>query len=156
MIISDILDTKAILPELEDLSKEEVIEVLIELVCRVYKKVNGKEELVRVLLEREKLKSTGIEDGLAIPHGKHGRVKQMIGAFARSSKGIDFNALDGKPTHFFFLLLGPDAATSNHLKTLAHISRMFKDREFKDRLLATDDPIELYSLIIDQESRASR
>ncbi|OGL45551.1 MAG: hypothetical protein A2161_21260 [Candidatus Schekmanbacteria bacterium RBG_13_48_7] len=152
MKISEILDVRAILPDIEsDKSKEEILKILVNLVCQVYKGINGKDEIVKTLIEREKLKSTGIEDGLAIPHGKFPKLQNMIAAFGRSEKGVDFNSMDGKPTHFLVLILAPERASSIHLKSLARISRMFKDKEFRNKLLVTSDPEQIYKIFLDQE-----
>ena len=85
------------------------------------------EAMLHVLLEREKLGSTGIGDGIAIPHGKIAGLDEMVVAFGRSREGIDFEAMDGKPVHLFFLLMAPENSAGQHLKALAKISRMLKD-----------------------------
>ena len=90
MIISEILDMKAIMSNMEDLTKVEVIKSLVDLVYKAYDRINSRDKLVRILLEREKLKSTGIEDGLAIPHGKHAGLKKMVGALVDRLIGCIF------------------------------------------------------------------
>lgn len=112
------------------------------------------EAMLQVLLEREKLGSTGIGDGIAIPHGKLEGLAEMVVAFGRSRKGIDFEAMDGRPVHLFFLLMAPDNSTGLHLKALAKISRMLKDGEFRQRLLAAEGAADLYRVIAlkDEES----
>jgi PTS system nitrogen regulatory IIA component len=98
-------------------------------------------------LERERLGSTGIGGGIAIPHGKLGALKSLLMAFGRSRKGVEFDAMDGKPTHLFFLLLAPEDSTGAHLKMLARISRSLKNSVFRERLMTAADGRELYMVI---------
>jgi len=109
------------------------------------------EKVVNVLLEREKLGSTGIGDGIAIPHGKLAMLDELVVAFGRSPEGIDFNAMDGKPVHLFFLLLAPESSAGVHLKALAKISRMLKDADFRMKLLHAKSTAELYGTISDKD-----
>jgi PTS system nitrogen regulatory IIA component len=110
-------------------------------------------EMVRVLLEREKLGSTGIGEGIAIPHGKLEGLEGMIVAFGRSPEGIDFEAMDGKPVHLFFMLMAPENSTGQHLKVLARISRMLKDGDFRQQLLDAGSVDQLYRIIADKDDR---
>lgn len=105
------------------------------------------EEMVRVLMERERLGSTGIGGGIAIPHGKMKSLKSLVMGFGRSRAGVDFDAMDGKRTHLFFLLLAPEDSTGGHLKMLARISRLLKNTVFKERLMNAADGQELYAVI---------
>ena len=89
---------------------------------------------MKILLDREALGSTGIGQGIAIPHGKTGAVKSLIAAFGLSRKGVDFESLDGEPAYIFFLLLAPKESAGPHLKALAKISRLLKDKFFRDTL----------------------
>jgi PTS system nitrogen regulatory IIA component len=111
------------------------------------------ETLAAVLAERERLGSTAIGDGIAIPHGKIAGVNRILGVFGRHLKGVDFESLDGKPTHLFFLLVAPEDSTSLHLKALARVSRLFKDNSFRDQLIKARDGAEIYRLIVDEDSR---
>ena len=97
------------------------------------------ERLLQVLVERENLQSTGIGDGVAIPHGKLPGLSRLLAGFARSPRGVDFESIDGQPTYLFFVLVAPESSTGAHLKALARISRVFKDPEFRRRLLAAPD-----------------
>jgi PTS system nitrogen regulatory IIA component len=107
-------------------------------------------KVIEVLQQREKLGSTGIGDGLAIPHGKISSLDEIVVAFGRSKKGVDFDSLDGKPVHIFFLLLAPENSVGQHLKALARISKMLKTANFRQKLIETDSKNDLYKLIIEQ------
>ncbi len=106
-----------------------------------------------MLNERERLGSTAIGDGIAIPHGKLKGITQILGVFGRSREGIDFDSLDGSPTHLFFLLVAPEDSASLHLKALARVSRLFKDGGFRQRLLDAADSDELYRLLKEEDSK---
>ena len=116
-------------------------------------KIGDARELVRVLEERESLGSTGIGDGIAIPHGKLLRIPDMIVAFGRSNRGIDFQALDHKPVYLFFLLVTPLDRPGEHLKTLARISRILKNPVFRDNLRHARDREELQRLICEEDGK---
>ncbi|MGE5844763.1 MAG: PTS sugar transporter subunit IIA, partial [Syntrophaceae bacterium] len=109
------------------------------------------EAMIEVLLEREKLGSTGIGDGIAIPHGKLKGLDSLVISFGRSREGIDFDSIDGRPAHIFFLLMAPESSTGQHLKALAKISRMLKDPEFRNDLLSAKNAEELYRKIADKD-----
>jgi len=145
MRISDTLKEGAIISELNATDKKAVLEELTGTLTEA-SGVN-QEEMVRVLLERERLGSTGIGEGIAIPHGKLGALKSLLMAFGRSRKGVEFDAMDGKPTHLFFLLLAPEDSTGAHLKMLARISRSLKNSVFRERLMTAADGRELYMVI---------
>jgi nitrogen PTS system EIIA component len=110
-------------------------------------------KVIEVLQQREKLGSTGIGDGLAIPHGKISNLDEIVVAFGRSKKGVDFDSLDGKPVHIFFLLLAPENSVGQHLKALARISKMLKTANFRQKLIETDSKSDLYKLIIEQNEK---
>jgi nitrogen PTS system EIIA component len=107
-------------------------------------------KVIEVLQQREKLGSTGIGDGLAIPHGKIPLLDEIVVAFGRSKKGVDFDSLDSKPVHIFFLLLAPENSVGQHLKALARISKMLKTANFRQKLIETESKSDLYKLIIEQ------
>jgi nitrogen PTS system EIIA component len=146
------LHPEMIIPALAAKSKDEL---LIELATHVVSHVPGldREEIVRILQEREKLGSTGIGDGIAIPHGKLRAIDDIVIAFGRSPAGIDFNALDNRKAHLFFLLLAPENAAGIHLKTLARISRIMKDPAVRKGLLDAADAAEIHAIIREQDSR---
>jgi PTS system nitrogen regulatory IIA component len=107
--------------------------------------------MVDVLLDREKLGSTGIGDGIAIPHGKLKGLESLVISFGRSRGGIDFESIDGKPVHIFFLLMAPESSTGQHLKALAKISRMLKDPEFRSDLMSAKNTEEIYRKIAEKD-----
>lgn len=150
MKLLDILPQKAIISELKARHKKEVLEEL----CRKVADIEGleKEPLLEVLLEREKLGSTGIGDGIAIPHGKSNNVKSLLIACGRSSAGVDFESMDGKPTTIFFLLIAPDSSAGIHLKALAKISRLLKDSSFRQEFMSAGGPEDIYELIASRDS----
>ena len=149
MRILDTLKEETIVPELTATDKKGVLEELVAPVA----KVSGfnQEEMVRVLLERERLGSTGIGGGIAIPHGKLKSLDSFLVNFGRSLKGVDFEAIDGKPAHLLFLLMAPENPTSAHLQMLARISRLLKDSTFKQRLMTAADRRELYTVIANED-----
>src|SRR5512141_1066880 len=105
------------------------------------------QRLLETLLEREKLGSTGIGEGVAIPHGKVSALPGLMASFGRSTAGVDFRAIDGKPTHLFFALFAPENSAGAHLKALARISRIFKSPAFRAAILGAADAAEVYRLI---------
>ncbi|ABC77094.1 PTS sugar transporter subunit IIA [Syntrophus aciditrophicus] len=152
MKITDLLKKDFIIEELVSTGKQEVLEEL----SRSFQKGNVKfnlDAMIKVLLEREKLGSTGIGDHIAIPHGKLNGLDDLIVAFGRSSRGIDFDAMDGKPVNLFFLLMAPEHSTGQHLKALAKISRMLKDHHFRKSLMETKSKDELYQIIADKDDQ---
>jgi len=134
-----------IIPQLASTSKEGVLRELIRVIAHVEKQVD-ENRLMEILLERESLGSTGIGEGVAIPHGKSKDVKRLLASFGRSLAGMDFQAMDGKPTHLFFLLVAPENSAGTHLKALARISRLMKDNVFRKRLMEVSSGEEIYSL----------
>jgi PTS system nitrogen regulatory IIA component len=134
MRIMDFLNENYITLNLKAKNKREVLEELVDLLVKGGE-LDNKEEMVKVLWEREKLGSTGIGEGIAIPHGKTKTVKKLVAALGRSINGIDFDTLDGKPAHLFFLLVAPYDSAGPHLKALARISRLFKDEDFREKLM---------------------
>jgi nitrogen PTS system EIIA component len=115
--------------------------------------VADEEQIVRVLEERERLGSTGIKDGLAIPHGKLERLDGLVACIGLSDKGIDFGALDGQPSRIFIVLLAPESAGGLHLKALARISRLFSDTAFHKRLLDAKDANAVWNEIALEDSK---
>jgi PTS system nitrogen regulatory IIA component len=124
----------------------ELINVLIASGLRI-----DRARAIDVLQQREKLGSTGIGDGVAIPHGKVSDLQDLVVAFGRSRTGIAFDAIDGKPVHLFFLLLAPENSTGQHLKALAKISKMLKTPNFRKKLLDAKSKTELYKAIVEQD-----
>ena len=145
MKISDILDKDSIIADLRSKDKKEVLE---ELAASISKKTGtATQDIVKVLLEREQLGSTGIGGGIAIPHGKLADIDSIIVGFGLSREGVEFDSLDNRPVHIFFLLIIPSNSTGIHLSVLAHISRLLKQSHFKDNLLKAESAEELQQII---------
>jgi len=148
MKIMDFLNKKAITANLESKDKKGVIRELIDLLVKSGEiKAQDKGSIVKILLDREVLGSTGIGQGIGIPHGKTKNVKKLIAACGISKVGINFDSLDGEPTNIFFLLLAPQDSAGPHLKALARISRLLKDKYFRDVLQNAGNEKELISII---------
>ncbi len=145
MKILDFLIPKTIITELKSTDKKGVLEELTLPVSEITR-IEHK-ELIRVLIEREHLGSTGIGNGIGIPHGKLKNLPDLILGFGLSRKGVNFDALDGKPTHIFFLLLTPENSTDLHLKLLARISKILKEEHFKEKIFNSSDKEEVIRLI---------
>jgi len=140
MKIMDFLCKKAVTANLKGTKKEEIIKELVDLLIKageVEKKNRGK--LIEILLARESLGSTAIGQGVGIPHGKADCVNRMIAAFGLSKSGVDFDSLDGEPAYIFFLLVAPQDSAGPHLKALAKISRVLKDKYFRESLKQAQD-----------------
>ena len=152
MKILDILPRESIVPDLAGKAKLDVLNELAEVVARKHPNIS-QSRLVDVLLEREKLGSTAIGEGIAIPHGKLPNLDGVVAAFARSREGVDFNSLDGGPTRLFFLLVAPEDSSGAHLKALARVSRLLRNREFRDRLLGADGADALYQAIREEDEK---
>ncbi len=148
MKLLDILPKKSIIPDLKGRSKKQVLEELIDALLNEKPELD-RERLMAVLLERERLGSTGIGDGIAIPHGKLKDLnqQQLILAFGKSSSGVDFESMDGKPVHLFFLLVAPENCTGIHLRALARIARLLKNAPVRKRLTNANTQDEIYAVI---------
>ena len=152
MKITEILSPDAVVEELRSDTKEGVLEELASIIARV-SGVPLKEQLVRALEEREKLGSTGIGDGVAIPHGKLKDAKVMKAAFGRSSRGVDFQSIDGKPAHIFFMLVAPEEMAGPHLKALARISKLLKEPSRRKAFLEAKTREDIYRLISEGDEK---
>jgi len=153
MRLADVLNEENIIADLKATDKRELLD---EMVTDLVGKVAGlnRERLIEALLEREKLGSTGIGHGVAIPHGKVKGLEEISVSFGRSRRGVDFNATDDKPVYLFFLILAPENSAAAHLKVLAIISQMLKSQEFRNRLRAAPGAHEIYKLIMDAARRS--
>jgi nitrogen PTS system EIIA component len=146
MKLLDILPKKSIIPDLKGRTKKQVLEELIDALLQEKPELE-RERLMAVLLERERLGSTGIGDGIAIPHGKMKDLNQLILAFGKSTDGVDFESMDGRPVHLFFLLVAPENCTGIHLRALARIARLLKNVLVHKRLLHVTTQDEIYAVI---------
>jgi len=146
MKLIDLLSKNTIVPELHSTTKQGVIEEMADIISKEYP-VHSKEEIASVLLEREKLGSTGIENGIAIPHAKLKDLDHIVIAVGKTTKGIDFQAHDGNLSHLFFVLLAPDSSAGVHLKTLARLSHLLKEDDIRNGLKKAVSEEEIYNLI---------
>ena len=152
MKITDILSSDMVVADLKGTTKPDVLNELAKALAAKYKEIKLS-DLTAVLAERERLGSTAIGDGIAIPHGKLRGVTKIIGAFGRHAAGVDFDSLDGEPSQIFFVLVAPEDSASLHLKALARVSRLLKESSFRSRLLAAKNGDELYSLIKEEDNK---
>jgi nitrogen PTS system EIIA component len=152
MRVIDFLQPDCIVARLQATTKAAV---LSELSAHLAKVIPGVEPgaLRHVLEERELLASTAIGDGIAIPHGKLDSVGHLVGALGRAVEGIEFESIDGKPTHLVFMLVAPASSTGVHLKALARLSRLFRDADFRQRLLAAPSSEAMYQVIAEEDAK---
>ena len=145
MEIHDLLSPEGVIANLKAADKKQALQ---ELAAKVSKLAGVNERLVfDTLLERERLGSTGVGHGIAIPHGKLKDVRRMTGLFARAPQPIAFDAIDDVPVDLFLVLLAPESAGADHLKALARVSRLLRDRVMCEKLRATDSADALYALL---------
>lgn len=150
MKISELLDPRAIVADLKAREKTKALAELTDalLICEPSL---DRDEVIAVLQERENLGSTGIGDGVAIPHGKLTGIPELRLVFGRSHEGVDFESMDGQPAYLFFLLIAPEESVGVHLKTLAKISKLLKDASVRKKLMDAPDSQTIYQVILDEE-----
>jgi len=149
MKILDVLEPDAVLVDLKATDKKGVLDELVNPIAR--RAGLDHEELVRILMDRERLGSTGIGGGIGIPHGKINALESLALGFGLSRSGVDFESMDGRPTFIFFLLITPENSTGLHLKLLARISRILKNDPFKDKLMRAKDREEVLRIIQEED-----
>jgi PTS system nitrogen regulatory IIA component len=151
MKIIDLLTQESILSDMAAPNKKGALE---ELAKTLVPGPDGLElsKVMEVLLDRERLGSTGIGDNIAIPHGKLPQLTQLVLSFGRSLKGVDFDSMDGKPSHLFFMLLAPTNSAGLHLKALAKISRMLMSQAFRDNLMKAKGAEEIFRLVAERDA----
>ena len=152
MRIAEFLREDLVFPDLAASDKEAVLRELCAGLARSYPSLSA-EKLADTLLEREKLGSTGIGEGVAIPHGKLPGLPGLLAAFGRKRQGVDFAAIDQKPTHLFFVLFAPDNSAGLHLKALARISRLFKQPQFRQAIVSADGAAGIFRLISEEDAK---
>lgn len=152
MKITDFLSPVDIIPELSGDSMDEVLSELAQHLVSS-SRIADTEGLVDILMEREKLGSTGIGNGVAIPHGRLSGIKDILAVFGRSRKGIEFHAHDQKQVNLIFLLVAPEDSAGKHLKALARISRVLKSPDCRRALLESNDRDVLYRVITEEDER---
>jgi PTS system nitrogen regulatory IIA component len=150
MQILDFLSVDSIKLSIESKNKKDAIKELVEVLVKSGK-VKDKKKMIQTLMEREELGSTGIGQGIAIPHGKSDTVSDLAAAFGVSADGVSFDSLDGEPVNIFFLLVAPEGAAGAHLKALARISSLLKDKYFRKSLLSAQSPEEVIKIIQEEE-----
>jgi len=152
MKIDSFLDRNDVTATVPVGDKSEVVGALVDLLVSNHPELD-RDVLCEILLKREELRSTGIEEGVAFPHGRVPGLESLLSCFGRCRKGVDFDSFDGKSTHFFFVLLIPEQAQGNHLKALARLNRLFQDAEFRQRLLRAENANGLYDVIVEQDAK---
>lgn len=152
MRIGSFLNRNDVTAALPDGSKRELLASLVDLLVSNHPELE-RDLLLQVLLKREDLRSTGIEEGVAFPHGRVPGLKDLMACFGCSRRGMDFDSFDGKPTHFFFVLLIPEQAEGSHLKALARLNRLFQESAFRGKLLEAQDAGALYDVIMEQDAK---
>ena len=148
MTLTDLISRDAIIPSLKVSSKKQALQELSEAAAR--QSGLPAREIFDALLQRERLGSTGIGNGIAIPHGKLAKVSQIFGVFARVDKPIDFEALDGEPVDLILLLVAPESAGADHLKALARAARLLRSQAITAKLRASRDAGMLFSILADE------
>jgi PTS system nitrogen regulatory IIA component len=145
MLLSDLVAPNAVIPALKVNSKKPAIQ---ELAARAAALTGeGERAIFEILMQREKLGSTGVGNGIAIPHGKLPKLRKLFGLFARLDRPIDFDALDGQPVDLIFLLLAPETAGADHLKALARVARLLRDQDVARKLRDSRDAEALYAVL---------
>lgn len=152
MKIATFLDRGDVTIDVRPCSKKEILKVLVDLLASNHTELDS-EQLLSILMKREELRSTGIEEGVAFPHGRVPGLDRLISCFGRCQVGVDFDSFDGKKTHFFFVLLIPEHAQGNHLKALARLNRLFQSADFRQRIMKAGSADEVFDSIIEEDNR---
>jgi PTS system nitrogen regulatory IIA component len=152
MKISDMLERQAVVAELRGQTKPELLRELCAPLTRLHPAL-AEDRLVQILLDRERLGSTGLAEGVAIPHGKLKGLDKLIGSFGRSPAGVDFDSLDKAPTFLFFTIFAPETSSGDHLRALARVSRMLRSPDFRAKVIAAANADQIYDLITEEDSR---
>ncbi len=153
MHLSDILASDAVFPEVKVASKKQLLQELAKF-AEKFTQLDSR-QIFEALLQREKLGSTGLGRGIAIPHVKFAQLDRVYGLFARLAKPLDYDSVDGEPIDLVFLLLAPENAGADHLKALARISRLLRDNTIVQKLRGTEDQNGLYALLTESATPAS-
>ena len=146
MKMSDFLDPRAVVSDLKAANKKEVLEELCTALVSLHPMLD-RDRMVGILLDRERLGSTGVGEGVAIPHGKMGDLEGLIACFGRSTRGVAFDAVDDQPVSLFFLLFAPENSAGVHLKALAKISRLLKRPSVREELLQAGSKEDVYAIL---------
>ena len=152
MKITDILSIGCIKIPLEAETKDEVLSELVNLLCES-KFIKNKDLVLEAVKEREKTLSTGLESGIAIPHGKSRGVTSLVASFGISKEGIDFGSIDGEKSKIFFMLVNPEGPAGPHVKALSRISRILSKEDFRHKLLQAEKSEDVHNLIKEEEKK---
>ncbi|MCG8590598.1 MAG: PTS sugar transporter subunit IIA [Proteobacteria bacterium] len=152
MKIMDILVRDAVILDVASTNKDDLLKEMASSLAGAVPSIES-DRLLSVLLEREGLQSTGIGEGVAIPHGKLPGLDRLIASFARSVSGVEFASIDGQPTHLFFLLVVPEHSGGQHLKALARISRFFRDAAFRQKLSDAESLDDVFRAIEEEDAK---
>lgn len=154
MTVASLLTPESVVADLNGNGKKQVLQELSARIARV--SGLGERQIFETLLQRERLGTTAIGQGVAIPHGRITGLDRLVGLFARLARPVDFEALDGEPVDLVFVLLAPEDAGADHLQALARIARLFRSANIAQKLRQTDDPAALYAILTsDTSSRAA-
>lgn len=154
MRLADVLSEENIITDLKARDKTEVLGEMVDDISSRVDSVD-RERVLKALLDREKLGTTGIGHGVAIPHGKIKGLSDLKVFFGRSRKGVNFSSMDNLPVHLFFLIMAPENSAAAHLKVLASISHLLKSQDFRMKLMDANDRSEIYRIIIEAERKNS-
>jgi PTS system nitrogen regulatory IIA component len=152
--LADILRESCVVADIKGVTKREILFEMVETLKKA-KLIDDIEPVVEIIMEREKLGSTGIGDGVAIPHGKMKKLNTILCVAGRSKEGVNFDAVDRRPVHIFFLVLAPEDSASMHLKVLSRISKVLRDQSFKKKILKLADAHDIYTNIIEADDKLS-
>jgi PTS system fructose-specific IIC component len=155
MRLTDIIDEQCIKIPLQKKSKKGLIKELVDLLSEAGKIENG-DAILESVLEREALMSTGVGNGVAIPHAKSSDVENLIAAFGKTAEKVDFQSLDARPVQLIFLLIGPEENPNLHIMGLSRISRLTSHKKFRKRLLSATSPADVMKIITDGENLFSQ
>ncbi|HNS14365.1 MAG TPA: PTS sugar transporter subunit IIA [Syntrophorhabdaceae bacterium] len=152
MKIAEILQEQCVVADIRGKTKKEIITELVEALANA-RLVKDVEPVVNVVMDREKLGSTGIGNGVAVPHGKLKNINNIMCAFGRSQNGVDFDAVDRAPVHIFFLVLAPEDSASLHLKVLSRITKILRDQSLRKKIIKLTNVRELYTSILEEDEK---
>lgn len=152
MKLVELMHDKLIIPNLEATGKVDALVQMTQKIAEQYPEVN-QESLYSLIMGREKLSSTGVGSGIAIPHAKLEGLTNHVIMFARSHLGVEFESIDNKPVHLIFMIVGPTSSTETHLKALARISKFLHDTSFREQLIIAQDKKEIYEAISKKDAQ---
>lgn len=152
MKLQDILTTELIKVPLISLEKTQIIAEMVDMLVKA-RRIKDRDQVLKAILDREAVLSTGVGDGVAIPHGKAEAAPEIVAALGIARQPVDFEAIDDKPVSLVWLIVGPPSQTGQHLKALSRISRLVHERHFRERLIGAMDADDAYSTIRNEEQR---